>query len=99
MWVGQGALLPALVFTMALGCSFNSRSDRDFVRDGDDSQRRERDKDPSFCEQLCPEAGGTCDGDVCEIACGPGQAGCNRPVCPSGLDCRIRCEGATACQA
>jgi len=50
----------------------------------------------------CPSAcTGGCAGGICTIACSSGTFACSggvAPTCPSGMPCRVLCDGPSACQ-
>src|SRR5437867_4172720 len=62
---------------------------------GDDGGGADARVDAS-CAALCPDAGGSCNGDVCEIGCTTATP-CSGAACPPGISCEIGCTNAGAC--
>ena len=51
------------------------------------------------CAAACPQAGGTCDGATCVIAC-PGPPACATTLtCPTGVACKILCASEKSCES
>ena len=67
------------------------------VADAADAADAKRPNAP--CGVECANAGGTCDGDVCAIACGTGTSCQRKKVkCPAGVACRVTCIDKDACE-